>query len=197
MRAFYFTDLPGLPVTTQMEMADRGNAPSWTDTAKSFPEERDKMLKALRPGSDEVWVASLPVIAANRTDLRHVVSVLEGLGASIVEGATGWRLAPPYEQGLSFANCYEWWGKRRKLLDDPRGTGRATRNGSKPRRMPDVEARPIWFDATIRDNEMAVEKMNADPRYRVPWTVKTALRIFKGSGRPSGARPKPARPEQP
>jgi len=195
MMTFYFTELPGLAVSTQQEMARTFGyidaAPSWTDTKKSFPTERGKLLGALRRNDgDIVWVASLPVLAANRHDLRHVINVLTELGADIIEGATGWRFKAPYEEGLGFANFGDYWAKRRKLLDDPRGAGRTVRNGAKGMRMPDSEARTIWLDPTIISNELAIEKMNADPRYKIKWTYSTACNRLKKSGRPPGARPK-------
>lgn len=200
MILFYFTDLAGLAGTTQFKMATEAGmnftSPTWIDTAKTFPVERDKMLKALRPrGSDTIWIASLPVIAANRVDLRHVINVLTAVGASILEGATGWKYEPPYEQSLGVANCFEYWGKRRKLLDDPRGNGKAARNGAKPKKMPEADARMIWFDPTISTEKLALEKMNSDPNYRGEWKSRTAYAKFGKHGRPPGARSKPRQPE--
>ena len=199
-RLYYFTDLPGLAVSTQLEMAAKhGHTaadPSWTDSAKSFPVQRERMFTALRAGrQDEIWVASLPILAANRSDMRHVVDVLWKAEAALFEGATGWTSWAPHESGLMFANCWDWWGKRRKLLDEPRGNGKATRNGAKNRRMPDAEANTIWFDKSIISNAAAIKKMNADPRYRKPWTYSTACHRLGKSSRPPGARPKPRQPE--
>ncbi len=199
MRAFYFAELAGLPVSKQLEMAsDAGmdsTSPTWTDTRMSFPEQRDRMLKFLRPGGDEVWVSSLPAIAANRHDLRHVINVLTKVGANIVEGATGWTLRAPFEEGLSFANCSDYWAKRRKLLDDPRGNGRATRKAARGIRMPVAEARTIWLDPTLIDGKTALAKINADDRYKLKWSYSSACHTLGPTKRPPGARPKPAQPE--
>jgi hypothetical protein len=200
MRLYYFTPLPGLALSTQYEMAEAkagwiGSNPTWADSAKSFPTERGKMLKALRAGAgDEVWVAALPVLAANKSDMRHVVSALVALGASVIDGHSGWTSPAPHE-GMMWANCWDVYAKSRKLLDPPVVDGLAAQNGSKPRRMPDAEARPIWFDPTLPSNAEAIDKMNADPRYRLPWTVPTAYRLFGRAGRPPGTRPKPPQPK--
>lgn len=202
MRLYFFRPLAGLAVSTQMEMAlaqgfDAAKSSAWTDTAKTFPRERNRMLKALRARqSDEIWVASLVVLGDGRVDMRYVVGELERLEAAIIEGHGEWTLRPPYEQGYAFAHAWDVYGGRRKILDDPRGDGRSTRQGSKQRRMPDAEARMIWLDPTVSTDAMALAKMNADPRYRREWTHKTAWNHFKKSGRPPGARPKPAKPEQ-
>lgn len=202
MIVFYFTDLPGLAVSTQVEMARAAGytdtSASWTDTAKSFPVEREKLFRSLRAADkDQVWVAALPVIAKNRKDLRHAVLTLETANASILEGFSGWELKPPYDQGLAVANCYEVWGKRRKLLDDPRGDGKAARNGAKPEKMPEALARPIWFDPTIPTEREALEKMNSDPRWRGEWKGRTAHANFGAHGRPPGARPGSRKSPQP
>ncbi len=196
MRLFFFRELPTLSVSTQIEMAKASGyvedkSPSWTDSPKRFPEQRDRMLKALRPGADEVWIASLPVLADGRADMRHVVAELERLAAAIVEGATGWTLEPPYEQGLAFAHAWDVYSQRRKVTDHPREGGRPARSGAKDRRMPDAEARMIWLDPTISTDAVALERMNSDPRYRREWAHRTAWGKFGRSGRPPGRRPKP------
>ena len=202
MRLYFFREVPTLAVSTQIEMAKAAGyiddkSPSWTDSPKRFPEQRDRMLKALRAGgADEVWIASLPVLADGRSDMRHVVAELERLGAAIVEGSTGWTLRPPYEQGLAFAHAWDVYSQRRKVMDHPREGGRGVRSGAKDRRMPNAEAHPIWFDPVLPTNEEAIAKMNADPRYKREWTWRTAYQHFGKSGRPPGARPKPAKPEQ-
>lgn len=193
MRLYFFTERPGMALSTQIAKArDQGYAdgsPAWTDSVKTFPAQRERMLKALRPGhGDEIWVAHLAVLFANRNDLRHFVNALTEAGASIIEGETGWAYRPPYEEGLGFANLQDYWAKRRKLTDDPRGVGKATRNGSKKEKMPVADARVIWFDPSIPDNQAAVDKMNADPRYKGLWTYSCAAHKFKASGRPPGTR---------
>ena len=202
MRLYFFTERPGMALSTQIAKArDQGYAdgmPAWTDTAKTFPAQRERMLKALRLGhGDEIWVAHLAVLFANRNDLRHFVNVLTEAGASIIEGETGWAYRPPYEEGLGFANLQDYWAKRRRLTDDPRSAGVAARNGAKDKRMPEALARPIWFDPAIPSNAAAIEKMNADPRYRKPWTYSCAAHKFKASGRPPGNRPKSLQTETP
>lgn len=170
--------------------------PTWTDTAKSFPAQRSRMLKALRSGADdEVWVAALPVLAANRRDMRAVVNRLADVGAAIIEGMSDFRSWPPHEAALMFANCWDVWSRQRKLLDDPKGGAELARKGGKPRRMPAAEARPIWFDPTLKSNAEALAKMNGDPCWRQPWTVVSAYRHFGKAGRPAGRRPKPCQCE--
>lgn len=196
MRLYFFRDMPTLAASTQIEMAKRDGgytdqSPFWTDTPKRFPEQRDRMLNAARSGADEIWIASLPVLADGRADMRHVVAELERLAAAIVEGSTGWTLRPPYEQGLAFAHAWDVYSQRRKVLDHPRDGSRSARAGGKNRRMPDAEARMIWLDPTISTDAMALEKMNSDPRYRREWAHRTAWKHFGKSGRPPGRRPNP------
>lgn len=195
MRLYYFTDIDGLTVERQKKMAEahgyenEPRAMAWTDTAKSFPANRARMLKALRSGyGDEVWVAILPVLAANRRDLRYVVNELETVGASVLEGHSGWISSPRHE-GRMYANCLDFWDKRRVALDDPREKAVKVKNGSRPMRMPECEARTIWLDPTILTDAMAIERINSDPRYRKEWTSKTAWRIFGRAGRTPGRRP--------
>lgn len=201
MRLFYFNPLPGLPVAKQIEMAreygftDRSSA--WTDTAKSFPKERARLLRALRPGQrDDVWVAVLPCLGAGRADLRHVANELEKCEAGIIEGHSGWKEAAPHG-GRMWANAWEVYSQSRKLLDDPRGSGKAARQGARNRRMPNVEARAIWLDPALPTNEEAIAKMNADPRYRREWTWRTAYKHFGKSGRPPGTRRRSLQPLPP
>lgn len=200
-RLYYLNPVPGLALSTQIEMARKAGMTAasavWTDSAKTFPRERGRLLKALRKGqADEVWVAHLAMLFANRLDLRHFANELTAAGASILEDMTGWTYEPPYERELGIANLQDYWAKRRRLTDDPRSAGVAARSGGKNQRMPEAMARPIWFDPTIPSNAKAIEKMNADPRYRKPWKYSTAAHKFGKSGRPPGVRPKPAKPEQ-
>lgn len=198
---FYLRPIPGMALSTQIALAeqqgyDEKTSAMWTDTPKSFPRQRDRLVKAIRDGhADVIWLATLPVIADNSGDLRHVFNELTERGADILEGQTGWRLRASFEEGLSVANCKDYWAKRRKLTDDPRGNGRSSRNGAKKAKMPEALARTIWFDPTISTAAEALEKMNSDPRYRGEWKQRTAYKAFGAHGRPPGARPKSLQPE--
>jgi len=201
VRLYYFTDIPGWPIAAQQELAKRSGyagdaSPAWADTKSSYPEQRTRMLRTMRPNQgDEIWVAVLPVLAKNRHELRAVLADLAKAGASILEGSTGWKSLAPHEPQLMAINALDYFAKGSRGFADPAASGRkgGKASGEKARnaRMPDSLARAFWLDPTIVSDADAVTRMNSDPRFHREWTKITAYRKFGKSGRPPGRRPLP------
>lgn len=177
----------GEKVTTYTEEFGRANG--------RLP-ERDLWIASLRIGTVAV-VSDFHRIATSAVGLKEARAAIKAQGAVVLEARTGRRSDDPDALGDMIQEALRFYSQRGLTTEEARRLGRMGAASSpatkaKKGRMPIAEALPIWRDNAIPSIEAALEKINADKRYKTPYTQATAYRYLRArevrAGRPAGVQ---------
>ena len=153
--------------------------------------ERDRWIADLRVGTIAV-VSDFHRIATSAAGLKDARAAIKAQGAIILEARTGRQSDDPDALGDMIQEALRFYSQRGLTTEESKRLGRMGAASSpatkaKKGRMPTVEALPIWRDEAF-SAEVALEKINADKRYKTPWTQATAYRYLKARGVRAGRR---------
>ena len=162
--------------------------------------ERNRWIGSLRTG-DLAVVSDFHRLATNAADLKTVRATIKATGAVILEARTERRSDDPEALGDMIQESLDFYARRGMITAEAQRLGKlGAANSPKarptPGRMPPYLARPIWRNPDFLTWEAALAAINADPRYKAPYSQAAAFRHLGPRGTQPGPRRKPEKPKR-
>lgn len=145
-------------------------------------EQRAVMLRQIRKG-DEVHVSDFHRLGRAVAELVEIIEAIEAKGAVVVEARTGFRSDKGSQLSKMQHHAGLWYARRDPVTLASRGREAAklsSASNPKEGRMPPREAMKFLNDHKKYPYlDDALDALNADPRYGIPWNKPYVYRMNK------------------